>query len=46
MDEEMNALISRGTWDLISTPNETMIVGWLLVGLYLKVSPGWLCGLI
>jgi len=38
MNEEMDALVSRETWDLISLPKEQ----WLFVALdlYLEVSPG------
>ena len=27
MDEEMDALISRGTWELVSAPKDTVVVG-------------------
>jgi len=27
MDEEMDALISRGTWELVSAPKDAVVVG-------------------
>ena len=36
----MYALVSRETWELVSTPTEAVVVG-LSLGLHFEVSPRW-----